>query len=1023
MRRRIPPMVAIVVAVLAACEPVSSFARALHRRSAPVYRAPSPDTIRLASGLRVILLDGRPASVLEVPPSEMRTALRRADRLLPDARFLLAVADVHRLLTGSPRSDLVLDPAGGHWSVSYAGRPVGVLPALPSYSDASDLLERWAGSLTSQAAPPSRPLSDAVADSINRGLEAFYSADVARSLNRADELWRAGNRSPRVAALLARGLVLLRQQSLDALGIADALSARALAALAVARALGAPNLAGEDALLAADMEYETEARVRAAGLAAGDAIRLFLLGDTAALRSRAQAGNDRLATYLYAQSLAATGHGPRFARWLDAHPPDRPDAVAWLAVGTRIGRYEAYAFFPGKLPASAVAELREALEPRGGAAAANGRPRGFDADSGVWAPGEEPAQLLPRFDEGARALALRFPGPFLDGVLYGTYLRAQIYSGYYILAVYLLDDDPQAAVALADGLSHAPPGVGSQFYRWLRIFVDLRDGRAGSQELADAVWTLPLLGAPPAVHAYEELDQWIDPRVTERRQVARRLLHRLDSRPRAAREAARLVSDVFWDGRLLLALWDHAARLTGDGYLRSWMARVRRDSAEERRILEDAAVRPYDRLNHLLDLARARRIPAEEADRRARSIVAADPGRWTLVEQYARYLIERKRFAEAEVLLRSWLSDPDPETFFDPVNARVRLAEALSGRGEHATALEVLEPALASGAGGPLGWRARILDRLGRPEEAEAAVERTLSAYPTSGWTRALAAEIYWSHGRPERAAAVLAQSGYSIDMTVWREIVGPAFAHVFRDRPEGDAAAAMRPLAATSIDPGLLEVIPLALADSGRAAHAFATQALIRGAAGPTGVEPPVRAYGYLASARGRGPALSWLRGRLPENVRGVATLAAYQDDLPDLLWDLVPDPASGEEGEFVWLLRAAASVSAGPRDSRRPDLLKHYRDRSGGDYHLMGRYLLGLAGEQDLLALAQSPRRRCEVAYYAGVRAEAEHRIGDAVDWYRVAMDTGDTMAGEAHWAEYALRRLSRTAMTKLATERPTP
>ena len=67
------------------------------------------------------------------------------------------------------------------------------------------------------------------------------------------------------------------------------------------------------------------------------------------------------------------------------------------------------------------------------------------------------------------------------------------------------------------------------------------------------------------------------------------------------------------------------------------------------------------------------------------------------------------------------------------------------------------------------------------------------------------------------------------------------------------------------------------------------------------------------------------------------------------------------------------------------------------------MGRYLVGLGTEDDMLALAAASRSRSEIAYYLGVRAQHEKRFGDACEWYRVAAESGEstTPRSLAMWA----------------------
>ncbi len=78
------------------------------------------------------------------------------------------------------------------------------------------------------------------------------------------------------------------------------------------------------------------------------------------------------------------------------------------------------------------------------------------------------------------------------------------------------------------------------------------------------------------------------------------------------------------------------------------------------------------------------------------------------------------------------------------------------------------------------------------------------------------------------------------------------------------------------------------------------------------------------------------------------------------------------------------------------------------------MGRYLLGLETEDQLLALARTSERRTQIAYYVGLEAESEGRISDAIDWYRVVLATGDYKKYEYSFAYLALEAWSDTKYT---------
>ena len=157
-----------------------------------------------------------------------------------------------------------------------------------------------------------------------------------------------------------------------------------------------------------------------------------------------------------------------------------------------------------------------------------------------------------------------------------------------------------------------------------------------------------------------------------------------------------------------------------------------------------------------------------------------------------------------------------------------------------------------------------------------------------------------------------------------------------------------------------------------------------------------------------------------------------AFRSNDPELLWDLVGATPSGQGADFVWLMRAALAKRQGlANDPNRealeryykgsyydqagryllgilPDALKRYfKNAQGSQYDQIGRYLLGMSPEDKLLALAITPKLRCEIAFYAGLRAESEHRFRNASDWYRVALETGQSNNGEWRWAYDQLYR----------------
>jgi hypothetical protein len=129
-------------------------------------RGGAPPISPVASDLPTIAFtDPEPPSILDVPAASMPTALKQFYVLKPDRRFLGAVAEVHRLLSGHPADTVKISRQGARWVIDYAGERVGDLPDLPGFEDGSALLHDWAVRLLERfpldtiGAPEGRSLS------------------------------------------------------------------------------------------------------------------------------------------------------------------------------------------------------------------------------------------------------------------------------------------------------------------------------------------------------------------------------------------------------------------------------------------------------------------------------------------------------------------------------------------------------------------------------------------------------------------------------------------------------------------------------------------------------------------------------------------------------------------------------------------------------------------------------------------------------------------------------------------------
>jgi hypothetical protein len=171
-----------------------------------------------------------------------RAAVRAAYRLAPDRRFRDAAAAIPLVLGGSSVADAKFEAADDAWRLIIDGKEVGRLPDLADFDQALALLTRFAearlagaGALTGGSAPP---------------VPMLVGGELVAALRAADAAWASGTHARATVEAAAWALTSLALQAHDRYGLGDALSARALATLAVARAGGAssPGLARTEGL-------------------------------------------------------------------------------------------------------------------------------------------------------------------------------------------------------------------------------------------------------------------------------------------------------------------------------------------------------------------------------------------------------------------------------------------------------------------------------------------------------------------------------------------------------------------------------------------------------------------------------------------------------------------------------------------------------------------------------------------------------------------------------------------------------
>ncbi len=161
------------------------------------------------------------------------------------------------------------------------------------------------------------------------------------------------------------------------------------------------------------------------------------------------------------------------------------------------------------------------------------------------------------------------------------------------------------------------------------------------------------------------------------------------------------------------------------------------------------------------------------------------------------------------------------------------------------------------------------------------------------------------------------------------------------------------------------------------------------------------IDAYSHLKAYGGKAKAAAWIRSHIPQAMYNPLAMMAYDQEEFDLPWELIDNRPQGKYTEFAWLMRAASWVRS-PSQGNRLHMLLHYYSRDSKDYYYVtGKYLVGLTSQKNVLALMINEKRRCEIAYYIGLRAQATGNYRVAAGWFRISEETGLVKNGELRWA----------------------
>ncbi len=965
----------------------------------------------------------------DVPPDRMREFLRDAYRLKPDARCLSAVSEMAALLTGTAPEPVAARYEGGEWVVASGAVEVGRLPEFPDFGDMLALLRNWAAYLEERypfTLVPATAEDLSWVEGARKQIGHFWANHLIQFINQADKRWAVNRGSSAVLEAVTRAWVRLAVQQLDRLELEPAVAGRALALLVLAETHRLGDFTRERILLSMTMGYSGYSRRTGLELPADDPYRLFLEKKTGDLRRLArETGASGELKYLW---LLREGQemedGEGWWSELDKYLSEDRISMGPLSLALSMNDFGFNRDLAPVLPYLVIYDLMHI---------STERPPGDTEDSGLAAwtteflrkigekvrKEQEKSTPFHAFMNLSNPIRADTEDYFLPGRLLVAWYESAFYSAIYLNGRFYSHQlsSEEGAREFFNELPVDLPGRPADYRRWYEATILAEERKLKPEKFRQQLEIRDGLGREPTESLLDAAEEAIPYNDLLRQDLVKLYAMRLDSRPRHRRELGNSILDWLYDLPLAERLFASAIRTDPESseLIAAWFASFTGDTARLWSVLDDPVMRLDNRIKALEYLGKLKETGDLRLRNEYRKLIGQQPSRWDIRADYIDYLEDRQKdYWEMERVASDWLDrygELQRDTF-EFIFARTAYARALHKQGRPDRAYEIIEPEIESYQAGAMMRASLILLELKRYPEAEDVARRMYDRYPTRLPLELM--EIKWVQKDYAGAAAALA--AYRAPMisseAYWK--VGKLFARVFEHRPSSEATEAFRALVA---DPGQqqgqLIQIPNHVGAHGRPELAVNLYELV-----PYDVRHvPYRnllQYGLMRKYRGAEDSLRWISERFPAELRRRAgQLEYFSYGTYNLLWELSPEYSPGVERDFHWLLKAA-SVLVDPDIARvhKPGVEDYYRTAKGASYyHETGRYLAGLIPEAQVVGLMDTPKKRCELAYYLGLKAEAEGRYEEASDWYRISMETRMTNNGEWDWSLDQLAEWYRT------------
>lgn len=948
-----------------------------------------------------------------ITPRKKLDQVRSGYRLKPDTRIIKAFTDISLLAGQNITTETKVKFTQDKWQIDLTnGNDSIYISELPSFAETQSLLRDHATDAIKAITWTDQP-PQARIDAINKNINTFHPVRLHAILSSLDKLWAEGHHTPQIIKLSARAMARLSFISLDDVGVAGNVQAKALALVMLAQACTNDNMAFEESMIAQRMGYVSHAITLATSLSFDHPWRIYMENRNHRLFEESDNSPDINDVHYFALLRAAEINDKK--QWYKLinrmyGQARLPIHVISTAYDLKSISYEKLVSFTmphlilGELVSDVDATFMDSVLSTAASLPIENHPVEILINALYQYLNGEPEKFIDYFEVWVNKAGHKHNGLFLEEDDYKDFYRGYFFTALYRLGIYYVDlyNSIEKANLYAGFLEKSNSAIAAQFTVWFRHLINSEDGKPNLQKMMTDIDSMGYFGAAPLLRLLKEQVKYYNYGSPEIPLAITRLMKKMDSRPDHRHRLATLLFNNVLDFSKSEALYKSLRRddpLNRDR-LGAWLGRYYKDEDTIWSIVNNERVKPVDRI-YSLELISDKSMIARKAGSAYQRIIESDPGNWDLRDKYIQFL-EKQGFHNIAIHeAQDWLQSDNIELgsfdYLEAVSAISRLQTKM-GRPDYAVAAAI--PLVDSYYGYALRHAVDALLANGDLKEALNIAKKHHERYPNSLRSLMHVIKVHWLSGDYTAAATLLRQWRYKISHDKWRNIIAKTFFETF-DQQYDAALEAYKTLIINNVSVLGLHEFGIIYARNKDYEFAFTLLSQLN-VGGQSGMVINIRAYHYLKLANGQEPALKWLEARTPPHLRNMASMLYYNEVAYQLLWDLIPNPDNQEGAEYVWLMRAAAYIEgANLTEQQKNALLSYYNNADNRYYHLLGKYLLGSIDENLVFDTQMGPRKICETAYFIAIRKMVDGDYYAAADWFQVSLSTGSIKDGEYRWS----------------------